>query len=302
MRPRRSAVQITFVGDSVVRGAARRAPSRARRGLHRLPAALLAIVAACGGEAAPTDPTPPPPPPNVYLKEIVIPRLPSPLYHFDYDATGRVSRASYASGLTMYDVRYDDGRISEMRNNTIANHDRLVYAYDDAGRVIEVDYLEQSGLAYTRLHYAYDGRRLIRVDRELRSTGGFVVEKTISLSYDADGNLREVAEHRLPIAGVQDESAVVDRYEDYDDAINVDGFSLLHDDFFDHLVLLPDVQLQHGNPRRQTRSGDGDTFTVDYVYTYDDRNRPLAKTGDVTMLSGPQSGQHFETKSLFSYY
>jgi len=33
--------------------------------------------------------------------------------------------------------------------------------------------------------------------------------------------------------------------------INVDGFSLIHDEFNDHLILLPDVQLQKGNPARE---------------------------------------------------
>jgi hypothetical protein len=44
----------------------------------------------------------------------------------------------------------------------------------------------------------------------------------------------------------------VDLFEQYDNKVNVDGFSLIHDDFFDHLVLLPGVQLQKGNPGRQT--------------------------------------------------
>src|SRR6476660_6988119 len=71
------------------------------QGRHWTLAALvpaLALVAACSGYDSPTypGPTPPPPAPAVRLKEVVIDRLPSPFYHFDYDGTGRIVGASYA--------------------------------------------------------------------------------------------------------------------------------------------------------------------------------------------------------------
>ena len=84
----------------------------------------VAGLSSCGGDAGITAP---PPPESVLLKDIVIPNLPSPYYHFEYDADGKVSLVSFASGLTSYDVIYASGRISALRNNTIANHDRLVY-------------------------------------------------------------------------------------------------------------------------------------------------------------------------------
>ena len=71
---------------------------------------------------------------------------------------------------------------------------------------------------------------------------------------------------------------------------------------FYHLVLLPGVQLQKSNARRQIRIGDGINFTVDFSYVYDDRNRPLTKAGDVTILNGPNSGQRVQISSVFSYY
>ena len=63
---------------------------------------VLAVIVACSGyDSNPTYPgvTPPPPPTPVLLKDVVIDRLPSPFYHFAYDATGRVAEVSYASGL-----------------------------------------------------------------------------------------------------------------------------------------------------------------------------------------------------------
>jgi hypothetical protein len=261
---------------------------------------LAAAVSACDGDLRVS--APPPPPPTVLLKDIVIPNLPSPYYHFEYDAGGRVSAASFASGFTMYDVSYDGDRISELHNNTAGNRDRLLYLYDGDGRVTSVRYVDVNGVVSTVLFLSYDGGRLTAIERDRRVAGGFLIDKTMSFTYHADGNLFELKEHRPAIDGFQPETTTMDRFEQYDDGINVDGFSLIHNDFFDHLVLLPAVQLQKGNPRRETFSGDGDNYTVDYTYTYDAGNRPLTKSGDFTFLTGQDAGKHFPTLSIFSYY
>jgi hypothetical protein len=263
--------------------------------------AASTVLASCGADSGAT--APPPPPPPVLLKDVVIPHLPSPYYHFAYDAMGRVAAASFASDLRAYDVTYTGDRIREMRNNVVANGDRLVYVYDDAGRVGAIRYVDSNGVTFTLLIFSYDGPRLTGLERDRRVEGGFIIDKTMSFSYYPDGNLLELTEHRPAIDGRQDETTTVDRFERYDDKINVDGFSLIHDDFFDHLVLLPGVQLQKGNPGRLTHTGnDQVNHQVDYTYTYDDRNRPLAKSGDLVFLNGPNAGQRFQTRSEFSYY
>ena len=258
-------------------------------------------VSACSGDAHLTT-EPPPPPAAGLLKDLVASNVPSPFYHFEYDASGKITRASYASGLYLYDLTYRGDRLSEVQNNNSANHDRLVYNYDDAGRVVAVRYVDANGVSFTLVFFTYEGQRLTSLERDRRVDGGFIIDKQMSFSYDANGNLLELTEHRPPIENVQDETTVVDRFEQYDTGINVDAFDLIHDDFFDHLVLVPGVQLQTSNPRRVTRSGDGINFTVDYTYTYNDRNKPLSKTGDFTLLNGPNAGQHVQTSILFSYY
>ena len=264
---------------------------------------VAVALLACNDEPQTTAPPPPvPPQPPVLLREIVIPNLPSPYYHFEYDAAGRVTAASFASGLRMYDVTYEGGRISEMRNNVVVNRDRLEYVYDDAGRVGAVRYVDASGVVFATLFFSYDGQKLIELERDRRVEGGFIIDKTMAFSYHADGNLLEITEHRPAIEGHQDETTTVDRFEQYDDKINVDGFSLIHDEFFDHLVLLPAVRLQKGNPARLTRTGDGINFRVDYSYTYDDKNRPLAKVGELTLLNGSDAGRAVQISSVFSYY
>ena len=268
---------------------------------------LIATVLACNGESgttAPSQPPPPPPPPPapVLLRDIVVPNLPSPYYHFEYDPAGRVRTLSFASEFYTYEVRYDSDRISEMRNLTLATGTRLVYVYDDAGRVAAVKYIDSNGVTFTVLFLSYDGARLTGIERDRRVDGGFIIDKTMSLSYYADGNVRELTEHRPAIQGEQDETTTVDRFEQYDDKINVDGFSLIHDEFFDHKVLLPGVQLQKGNPARQTHTGDGTNYSVDFSYTYDGRNRPLTKAGALTFSNGPDAGKTFQTSSAFSYF
>lgn len=256
-------------------------------------------LSSCGGERV-TAPLPRAT--RVLLQDIVVPNLPSPYYHFEYDAAGRTTKASFASGFTMYNVTYDRDRIVEMRDSTLGDRDRLVYAYDAAGRVATVRYVDEAGQVYTVVSFTYDGQKLTHVERVRKLGGVFVMNKTTTLSYYADGNLRELTEHRPPIDGYQTEMTITDRFEQYDDKLNVDAFSLLHTEFFDHLILLPGVALQIGNPGRVTRTGDGENYGVDYTYTYDARNRPLTKNGAVTFSSGPHEGEKFATLSTFTYY
>ena len=259
----------------------------------------VAGLSSCSGDMPVTAP---PPPANVLLKDIVIPRLPSPYYHFEYDGQGMVSSVSFASASKTYDVAYAAGRVSELRNNALGNHDRLVYVYDDAGRVAAIRETDENGVVFIALFFTYTGDKLTQLERDRRVTGGFIIDKTMSFSYYPDGNLLELTEHRPAIDGLQLETTVTDRFEQYDNGINVDAFTLIHNDFFDHLVLLPTVQLQKSNPRRVTRTGDADNYTVDYSYFYDGLNRPREAIGDLAFTTGTSAGQHFQVASVFSYY
>lgn len=236
------------------------------------------------------------------LQDIVIATLPSPYYHFEYDSTGRIAVVSFASELTHYNVTYDGGRIAELQNNILVNHDRLLYTYDNAGRVVVVREVDDTGATFMHVVLSYNGDQLIGLERDRSVAGGFIIDKTMSMTYDVDGNLKDLTEHRPALAGLQDEATSVQHFEQYDSGINVDGFGLIHDDFFDHLVLLPGVQLQKGNPRREARTGDGLNYVVDYTYTYDTQNRPLSKIGALTITNGADAGRQIQTSSVFTYY
>ena len=272
-------------------------------------ALAVSAAVACSVDVTTGTRVPPPTPPGaaVLLKDIVIEHLASPYYHLEYDASERVIAVAFGSGLTTYDVLYDGNRISEMRNNVFGNHDRLVYTYDSFGRVAAVRYVHANGATFGHLVFLYDGQRLVALQRDVLAAGGFVLDKQMLFSYYTDGNLREIDESRPAIIGVQQQTRTLDRFADYDDGINVDGFTLIHNDFFDHLVLLPQVQLQMANPRHETllTQVDGGPFiTVDviYSYAYDGINRPLAKSGKVTVLDGPNAGQESQTGAVYSYY
>jgi hypothetical protein len=242
-----------------------------------------------------------PPQPPVLLKEIVIPNLPSPYYHFEYDAAGKVTFASYASDLTRYNILYDGERISEMKNNILVNKDRLQYFYDSQGKVEAINYADSSGIVYTRVDLFYDRDKLVKLERVRKSGTGFVYDKRITMSYYPDGNLLDITYHYLPFNG-QTEAFYTSHFEQYDNKINVDGFDLIHNEFFDHFFLLPGVQLYKNNPGKETHTGDGVNYTVEYTYTYNDNNVPLNKKGNLVFTNGSNAGQRFETNSFYSYY
>ncbi len=261
-------------------------------------AITVAGVLACADSQGPGGGGQPPPVP---LKDVVVSHLPAPYYHFEYDSGGRISRVAFASDFLVYDVRYQDGRIAEMRNNAVGNTDRLEYLYDGAGRVETVNYVDPTSTVFAKVLLTYSGEKLSRLDRERKLQPGFTLEKTLTFSYDASGNLQEIVDHRPALNG-QPASTTVDRFEQYDDNVNVDGFGLIHNDFFDHVVLLPDVHLQKGNPAREFFTGGGVDYRFDYTYTYDEHGRPLTKGGTATILTGPDSLRIIPLSTVFSYY
>lgn len=264
---------------------------------------ITTALLSCKKEKGITNPPLPPGPPipSVLLKDIVIPHLPSPYYHFEYDAVGKPIFVSFASELTRYNILYDGDRVSEMRNNILVNKDRLQYFYDNTGKVFLVTFADSTGMVYSRNFLTYNGQKLIKIERDHKSGPGFIIDRTMTMTYNADGNLLELTDHHPAMNG-QSESTFVNRFEQYDNKINTDAFGLLHPDFFEHLFLLAGVQLQKNNPGKETRTGDGINYQVDYSYTYNEKNAPLTKTGEVLITNGANAGQRFQTNSTYTYY
>lgn len=263
--------------------------------------AVLATVAiSCKKDKDEDNPVPPPVEQSVWLKDIVVANMPSPYYHFEYNA-GKTARASFESGLRQYDFTYNGDRIAEVKNNTAVNKDRLQYVYNEAGQVELVKYSGEGGTVFKIVSYSYNNKGQVRqIEWETRNNVGFVIDRVMTLVYQADGNVQEITDHRPAIDG-QPESTVVFRFEQYDNKLNVDGFSLLHEES-DHLVLLPGVIVQKNNAGKLIRTGNNLDYTITYTYTYNGKNAPLTKTGIAVITAGPHTGQSWQSLTNYSYY
>ena len=128
--------------------------------------AVIGVFIACSKqkEIVTTTAQPPDPPaPTVLLKDIVIPDVPSPYYHFEYNADSTIAVASFASGFKRYEVRYVNGRISEMVNGL---QEKLEYIYDNTGKLKMVKAFDPLGTFYLQYLLNYDGQKLIKFDRK----------------------------------------------------------------------------------------------------------------------------------------
>jgi hypothetical protein len=238
------------------------------------------------------------------LKTIVYQNLPSPYYHFEYDANGRVNKAAFGSAAFTYNLLYQGDKVQEMKSVLAPTKISVSYQYDDAGRISFVKISNEDGSqVFKRGFLTYDNKnRLTELEWELNTpTGGYIVQRTLSFSYYADGNLSEKRDHRHLIDGKQQEALYIDRFEQYDDKVNTDGFSLLHESS-EHLVLFPGVKLQHNNPAKLIRTGDGTNYEITYTYSYNNNKKPVQRTGSMLLTNGPQSGQTFQLVATYSYY
>jgi len=265
----------------------------------------LLTLASChkGTTDRPQPPAPPPPPgtPAVLgLKDLNERNLPSPYYHFDYNDSGLIARASHTSGLYSYNIEYSGKEILTMKNKG-GNRDVLHYEYAD-GKPSAIKIANDKGVVYRQVSLHYNAfKQLSVVLWEVLVNGGFSSERSQEFSYYPNGNLSRLIEHYEHV-GSQLESWATDNFEDYDDNVNTDGFTLLKPQQLMHLLVLPGVQLQLNNPRRVIHTGDGPNYAIDYTYICDPVGRPMVKNGDLLWTSGPDSGKHFATQSTYSYY
>ena len=249
-----------------------------------------------------SDPPPPIQKKKVLLKDIVMPHLPSPYYHFEYGSDSLVTKVDFASGYTIYDVLYSGERVSEMRNNIIVNHDTLRYFYDNGGNVASVEFIDQDNVLYRHVTFTYSGHTVQKIEWDHRDGNGFVIDRTLDFSYHPDGNLKEMHEHRPSVQGVPETDYSI-HYDQYDDKVNVDDYTLIHDGIHDHFLVLPNLNLQKNNPKKEWSTGNViSTYAVDYTYSYNTDNTPSVKTGDFVWTSGNQAGQRTPIYTYYSYY
>jgi len=267
--------------------------------------ALGILLQACQKDHTP-PPTPPTPKPvrKVLLKDIVIPNLPSPYYHFEYNGDSLASKVDFASGYSIYDVLYKGNNIAEMRNNIIVNHDTLRYLYDNAGKVFMILFISQSNIVYRHVSFMYNGDEVKKIDFDHKEgDAGFLIDRNLTFTYYADGNVKAITDHR-PAHGGSPETTTIQQFEQYDDKVNVDDFSLIHATYQDHLFLLQGFRFQKNNPGKEVFSaGPGNlAYTEDYTYTYNNDATPAVKSGSLLFTAGSDSGKRFQTTTNYTYY
>lgn len=273
-----------------------------------LPMTIVIILFACKKDQTHPVTDPPAGPSNptakhVLLKDIIIPNLPSPYYHFEYNTDSLASKVNFASGFSIYDVVYSGNKIAEMRNNIIVNHDTLRYAYDSAGKLTMIKFINDSDIVYRVVFFYYNGNLVNKIEWNIKEGNvGYYIDRRVTFTFYPDSNLKTMVDYRAAYNG-SPEQTLTTMFEQYDGKINVDDFSLLHDTYHDHLFLLQGFRLQKNNPAKETFSVDGVTFfTDDYTYVYNADNTPSTRTGAFMYVSGPDAGKRFETNASYTYY
>ncbi|QEC66766.1 hypothetical protein FRZ67_05400 [Panacibacter ginsenosidivorans] len=263
----------------------------------------LTLFAACKKEKT-QEPSPGDPPVDVHtilLKDMIVKNLPSPYYHFEYDNSSFITHVNVQSGYEIYDLLYSNGRISQMNDNTLVNKDKLQYVYDN-GKVSKINYINQAGIIFKQNILTYNSaEQLTAVEWDFVNADETTApERIIQFEYYSDGNLFKVNDHWFEIPGRQPETFTTDTYENYDTKTNVDAFAILYKTN-DHLFLLPNIVIQKNNPLKETRSGDGLNYSINYTYTYNN-DLPVKKDGDLLILNGESEGTHIDYLITFSYY
>jgi hypothetical protein len=263
--------------------------------------AITVLFTACKKEGKGPGSAPPGDAQIILLKDIIIQGLPSPYYHFDYNDSGYITNSDFSSGLREYEINYSAKKISQINSTHAINRDRLLYQYEN-GKPSLVKYLNEGGEMYKRCFVSYNSAgHLNNLEWEVRQMNdGFALLRTVDFTYYPDGNLQQMRDERHPFAQ-QAHAVYIDNFSDYDNKLNVDGFSRFHYDG-DHLLLFPSSKLQKNNPAKLVRTGTGINYEILYNYTYDNLGRPSLKSGTGLFTSGPGAGQAFQSTSSFTYY
>ena len=279
---------------------------RYRQVLMSLTFAVILFSCKKDRESVTTDPPPIRPNPtekHVLLKDIIAPQLPSPYYHFEYNNDSLPSKVDFASGFSMYDILYNGNKIGEMRNNIIVNHDTLRYSYDSAGKLTMIKFINESNIVYRLVNFTYDGDLIKEIEWNIKEGNiGYYIDRRVTFTFYPDSNLKTMIDFRAAFNG-SPEQTLTTMFEQYDDKINVDDFSLIHDQYHDHLFLFQGFRLQKNNPGNETFTVNSVVFyTNDFTYVYNADNTPSHKKGNFIYHSGSDSGKVFETNASYTYY
>jgi hypothetical protein len=236
----------------------------------------------------------------VLLKDIEMQGLPSPYFHFEYDALHYITNISFGSDFLKYHVEYENKRVKSL-TNTITNTS-LHYSYKK-GQVSNIDEFSGSTgrlvISY-RLDYN-ENNQLTQVLWYQYSVNGEVFPyKKAELSYHTDGNLKSVNWYTTSSSGPLIWSSKTE-FTNYDNNTNVDDLILLKTFYyFDDYLFLPHVRLQKNNPLKEYITTPTTEYDVSYTYKYQN-GLPAARTAVTTTKGGNGQGP-IQYTDRYSYY
>lgn len=265
---------------------------------------MILTIAGCQTKDHLPDPVPDKPATDdartILLKDIEALPLPSPYFHFEYDALHYVNKISFASNLVVYDVAYENKRVKKMTKES--GHDFLVYTYDNNGQASNIDeFSGATGKASFTYRFLYDsGKQLAHVFwyKHLES-GDPMLTKRADLRYYADGNLLSQDLFYASSPGQLDWSSR-EEFSDYDNKTNVDDIGLLND-FFGSYLFLPQVKLQKNNALKEHITSSQNEFFISNSFDYQN-DLPVTKYSLVNQTKGLNPPPPTQVTSHFSYY
>jgi hypothetical protein len=264
---------------------------------------ILPVLFSCRkGKDHPSNPPDSPSFVELKLKDINITGLPSPYYHFEYRDDKYISSFNFSNGL-IYDMTYTGDDLTLMKNNTTGTRDSLKYNYT-GNKLAQITVTTDAGFTYRQAFLTYyPSGQLQKLEWELKpGNEPFAKEQSFTFTYYPDGNVKEIVQQYFAV-GQLPEATFTDKYENYDDKKNADGFILMEPGRLRIPILIPGITLQVNNAGRIVRTGGAAvTYEVNYTYAYDGTGRPLVKTGDLVYTSGPDIGQHTQSQTTYSYY
>lgn len=273
-------------------------------------ACLVTSLLACSKDDCPgEDPTTPLPVPGhdipaIKLRTMSVSSLPSPYYAFTYNDSGYITHLSHASNLLLYDFSYAGKRIKRLVVNkdipADINKDTLDYDYVN-GQPSVIRVTNKQGQLYRRCRFLFTPAGLLQqLTWEVLAGNSFTKEVSLTFSYHADGNLKEMETHWFPVGAIR-ENLFSEHFEQYDKNRNVDGFTWLHTDLH-HPVILPSVQLMRNNPGRVFRTGTNTvTYDARYQHFIDGSGRQLLKFGEVHVKELNGDTATFHSATTFTY-
>jgi hypothetical protein len=232
------------------------------------------------------------------LTQVVTEGLPSPYYTYTFDQNNFVTHIQHAAGLLQYELQYEHNRLVRMWNNTIINHDTLLYHYTGS-TVTSIELIEPNSGKTREAALLYDEQgRLSEIRwKQLNADFSTSITRKLVFSYNAQGNLASYQDHRNQGNGL--ELLKTHYFEQYDQQTNPEANHLVKD-VFEHFLFLPQVQLQKNNPLKERIVGAQNDWSIDYSYTF--RNGlPVSRTARLTQTRGTGTGTVIQNQTTYTY-